>query len=411
MSDSVSPPQSWRRVRLGSVIADVQSGFACGERDPKGVIQLRMNNVDTRGNFVWDDFIRVPTDANTVAQYQLASGDVLFNNTNSAELVGKSALFTGYPEPVVFSNHFTRLRTHQDRLLPALLSAWLNHQWQLGVFERICNRWIGQSAVKPGKLLGMDLLLPPLPEQKIIVAILNDQMASMEQAKQAEDKRQEAASALLDAYLRSVFDANDAKAWPRKELLELCVKPGQYGTSQKSNDNGLGLPVLGMYHIHEGRIRWENVQHVDLEDGEVGKYLLRRGDLLFNRTNSAELVGKTAIYDLDKKAVFASYLIRFRLNTQNADPYFVSAYLNSRHGRDFIERNMARAIGQVNISASTMHKMPMPAPEVATQQRIGSMLRKRQDEIDEVKALLQAEGKAIGAMPTAILRKAFAGEL
>ena len=162
--------------------------------------------------------------------------------------------------------------------------------------------------------------------------------------------------------MREVFDSEECASWPKSELLELCEGPGQYGTSQKSNSECEGIPILGMYHIHEGRVRWENVSYVQLKDRDKGKYLLRRGDMLFNRTNSAELVGKTAVFDLEQEAVFASYLIRFRLDSELADSHFVCAYINSYHGRAFIERNMARAIGQVNISASTMHKMPIPVP-------------------------------------------------
>jgi type I restriction enzyme, S subunit len=82
-----------------------------------------MNNVNTRGNFVWDEFIRVPADKETVSRYQLKSGDVVFNNTNSIELVGKSALFRGYSESVVYSNHFTRLRVDPERLEPGFLAS------------------------------------------------------------------------------------------------------------------------------------------------------------------------------------------------------------------------------------------------------------------------------------------------
>ena len=102
-------PPAWRWVRLGEVIAEAQPGFACGARDLKGVVQLRMNNVDTRGNMVWKEFIRVPAEESVVNEYQLRTGDVLFNNTNSVELVGKSALFLGFREPVVYSNHFSGL--------------------------------------------------------------------------------------------------------------------------------------------------------------------------------------------------------------------------------------------------------------------------------------------------------------
>jgi len=199
-------PDGWRWVKLNKLIKEARSGFACGSRDIEGVIQLRMNNVDTRGNFNWKEFIRVPADKDIIEQYQLIENDVLFNNTNSTELVGKSALFLGHQEPVVYSNHFTRLRTFHDILLPELLSAWLNLQWYSGLFADICNRWIGQSAVKADKLLTFDFPLPPLPEQQRIASILQEQLAAVEKARKAAEEQLEAIKALPAACLRRAFD-------------------------------------------------------------------------------------------------------------------------------------------------------------------------------------------------------------
>lgn len=152
-------PDGWRWARLGEVLKEAQGGFASGERDPDGVIQLRMNNVTDRGQFDWSSFVRVPANLGVVDTYRLRPGDVLFNNTNSTDLVGKSALFEGYQEPIVFSNHFTRLRTKTDLLDPRLLAFWLQYQWRTRVFASICNRWIGQSAVQRDKLLPLEMPL------------------------------------------------------------------------------------------------------------------------------------------------------------------------------------------------------------------------------------------------------------
>ncbi len=201
-------PAGWRWVKLGEVLKDVLTGFACGERDEAGIIQLRMNNIDTRGNFLWDEFLRVPASPEVKARYGLVVDDVLFNNTNSTELVGKSAIFRGHQEAVVFSNHFTRLRPSRNALLPEFLAAWLLQHWQLGVFANICNRWIGQSAVKPSKLLALEIPLPPLSEQRRIAALLNDQLAAVERARKAAKEELAAINALPSALLRRAFNGD-----------------------------------------------------------------------------------------------------------------------------------------------------------------------------------------------------------
>lgn len=203
--DHESLPAGWRWVRLGDLIHEAQSGFAVGERDPNGVIQLRMNNVTTSGTFDWSSFIRVPADSKAIDFYRLAPGDVLFNNTNSTELVGKSALFEGHAETIVYSNHFTRLRTNVEKLDPRFLALWLQDEWRHGIFADICNRWIGQSAVKNDKLLGLEIALPPLPEQRRIAARLNVVMAEVARARVAAQSQLDAINALPAAYLRKAF--------------------------------------------------------------------------------------------------------------------------------------------------------------------------------------------------------------
>ena len=191
-----SLPKGWQWVKFGVVITESQPGFASGQRDSKGVIQLRMNNVDTRGNLIWDEFLRVPAEDAAIARYSLKPGDIVFNNTNSTELVGKSALFLAHDEPIVYSNHFTRLRVKPDLANPGFVTFWLISQWQIKTFEKICNRWIGQSAVKNDKLFELEFPLPPLDEQRRIASRLNEQLAAVESARKAAEEQLQAANAL-----------------------------------------------------------------------------------------------------------------------------------------------------------------------------------------------------------------------
>jgi len=164
-----------------------------------------------------------------------------------------------------------------------------------------------------------------------------------------------------------------------------------------------------MANLGEGRIRSEATGVVQLSDGEIDKYRLEDGDVLFNRTNSAELVGKTAVFKGRRQAVFASYLIRFRIDSEQAEPEFISAYINSNDGRDFIRRNMARAIGQVNISASAMHRMPIPMPPLIEQARLVKVLNARLEVVNQMEQTIRAQLNALEALPAALLRLAFAG--
>jgi len=195
----------WRTARLGDLLTEAVSGFACGQRASDGVIQLRMNNVTRRGELDWSSVIRVPADKGLLDQYALRPGDVVFNNTNSTELVGKTAYFRGFNEPVVFSNHFTRLRTKAEFLAPDFLALWLRAQWLAGLFARMCDRWIGQSAVQRNKLLALEIYLPPLSEQKRIATLLLEQLEATAQAREKLQVQLGELEKLPAALLRAAF--------------------------------------------------------------------------------------------------------------------------------------------------------------------------------------------------------------
>ena len=404
-------PAGWKWTKLRDAISDLRPGFACGERDTTGVVQVRMHNVSTDGSFNWGELIRVPSSYTDMSKYWVEPGDVLFNNTNSVELVGKSTIFSGFTEPIVFSNHFSRLRTDPGALEADFLAKWLVLSWQQGLFASICNRWVGQAAVDRHKLLELTIPLPPLAEQKRIVGILSEQLATVERAKRAADERLEAARALQESFRLRLFQPATIQEWATHQLLELCEGKGQYGTSRKSNGNALGVPVLGMGNIRDGKVTWVDVKHIDLAVAERNKFQLLRGDLLFNRTNSAELVGKSAVYDGCQTAVFASYLVRFKLHADRADPRFICAYINSSLGRSFVRDHLTRAIGQANISASTMHNMPVPTPSLREQIQLSNALDEFDREISRLELAIAGSQQVLASMQSTLLRRAFSGEI
>ncbi|MEA2015077.1 MAG: restriction endonuclease subunit S [Thermodesulfobacteriota bacterium] len=159
----------WKLRELREVIVEAKSGFASGDRSNDGLVQLRMNNVSRRCQPSWDELTRIPVTPEEYSSHLLVKGDILFNNTNSEDLVGKSFLFEGYAEPVVFSNHFTRLRVDEDQIVPEYCALWIKRGFWIGLFQRRCQRWIGQAAVQQDNLLSLQILLPTLGEQKRIV--------------------------------------------------------------------------------------------------------------------------------------------------------------------------------------------------------------------------------------------------
>ncbi len=398
----------WPRVPVGKVLAHVQAGFASGERAKDGVIQLRMNNVDTQGRVVWDSYLRVPACPETIDEYRLLHGDVVFNNTNSTALVGKSALFVGHAEPVVYSNHFTRLRAQRDALSPAYLSAWLNHEWQSGTFAKICNQWIGQSAVKADKLLSLSIPVPPLAEQERIADRLTEQLAAVERARQAARERLAAAKALPAAYLREVFDGPKDGGWETCTVGELVRAPIRTGISKpgrpESNKSCLTLSAV------RGRtLLLEACKPTEVCDSEAEGNWLRPGCFYVVRGNgNRELVGRGAFAPdpLPRPILFPDLLFQLDL-CEYVDPSFFWFLWSSTLVRRDIEERARTAAGIYKINTSNLKSLVLSLPPLPDQRRLSIELTKRFAAAEQLIEGLRAELASIEAMPAALLREAF----
>lgn len=406
-------PPGWRWIVLKGAIREAQAGFACGERDPQGIVQLRMNNLDTRGNFIWDAVLRVPHIVNNIERYHLLPGDVLFNNTNSTELVGKSALFEEYPEPIVYSNHFTRLRTDEQALLPDFLTSWLNYQWQQGVFAAICNRWIGQSAVKAEKLLNLEFPLPPLPEQQRIAALLKEQLAAVEKARLAAQARLAAIKALPAAYLRQVFPQPGqpiSTGWRWVKLGEVCeLNPRRPYIERKDNTPTSFIPMDAV-DARSGTV----INKIVLPYHEIKKgytYFAER-DVLFAKITPCMQNGKHVIAkDLVDGIGYGT--TEFHVLRPGVDilPEWVWFFVRQPDLLFKATQYFTGAVGQQRLPLDYLAGLEIPLAPLPDQHRITTHLKEQLTTVDQSRLAAEAELAAINALPAALLRRAFNGEL
>lgn len=171
------------------------------------------------------------------------------------------------------------------------------------------------------------------------------------------------------------FDLPTGWEWCRINDVAVSLN---YGTSEKSNQSGR-LPVLRMGNLQDGKIDWNNLKYTS--DPAIEKrYSLRPGSVLFNRTNSAELVGKTALYRGEQPAAFAGYLIHIA-QANEVSSEFLNLVMNSPHARDWCWTAKSDGISQSNISGSKLATMLFPLPPLNEQKRIVAR-------VDEIMAIL-----------------------
>ena len=200
----------WPFVALGEIAKDIKAGFACGKGKigTEGIPHIRPMNLTEDGQFTWRGLKRISEeDFRGREDYALLPGDVLFNNTNSKELVGK----TCYIDEKInggYSNHITRIRVDGEQCISSFLAHVLHAAWRKGVFLERANKWIGQAGINTKSLNEFQIPLPPLEVQREIVAEIAGYQKVINGAR-----------AVVENYRPHIHIDLD---WPVVELGEVC---------------------------------------------------------------------------------------------------------------------------------------------------------------------------------------------
>ncbi len=242
--------------------------------------------------------------------------------------------------------------------------------------------------------------------QRRIASELKERLAEARRIEDAAGRQQEAVFACTGAVLRGALEVvhgSHVDEVPLGSVLERT----QYGSSDLSNKEGRGARMIRMGNIVNGRLDLSDVVHVDLTPAEVAKYRLDPGDILINRTNSPELVGKSALFNEPEEYVFASYLIRLTPDPERCRADYLQAVLTSSVGRSYIDQKKHQSVGQANINATEIKAMPLPLPLVPEQEAVLKEIERAQPLIDQMSAAAEKAVEAAAALPDAILREVF----
>jgi type I restriction enzyme S subunit len=250
--------------------------------------------------------------------------------------------------------------------------------------------------------------------------IQNDVVAAIEQQLTRIDA---AAAALLgakakvrrfrNAALNEVVPARGAavpNGWRWASVGELAPLV-QYGTSAKTTPDPHGVPVLRMGNIVDGHLDIHDLKYLRAAHAEFPELLLEDGDVLFNRTNSPELVGKAAVYKgVPSPCSFASYLIRVHVGPDLL-PEFLVHSLNGSFGRRWIADVVSQQVGQANVNGSKLKAFRIPVPPIAEQERLVGIAASRLALVEESEVEIRKNLLRARSLRQAVLRRAFAGRL
>ncbi|MBE3714908.1 hypothetical protein HJ209_03065 [Vibrio parahaemolyticus] len=367
---------SWPVVALRKLLTDVQPGFASGKDLDEGTLQVRMNNVKPDGSWDWSKKRIVPASKKQKEKYSLLVGDILFNATNSAEQVGKSALYSySVEETVCFSNHFLRLRTDNAKLLPEYLVRYLSYLWHIRMFENMVDAWVNQATVRREDFLNLEIPLPPLAEQKRIASILDKADAIRRKRQQAID--------LADDFLRAVFldmfgdPVMNPKGWDISRLPSHGTFKN--GLNFSKEDSGISLRYLGVgdFKSLTTITDMQSLGRVELNECPAKDYLLKNGDLVFVRSNGNKaLVGRCiSVYPDDEALTFSGFCIRYRVEDSEIEPEYLNYLLRTPSMKQAMLKGGQGANIQ-NINQKILSSLSIPLPPLQHQQVFCEVVKK-----------------------------------
>jgi type I restriction enzyme S subunit len=266
------------------------------------------------------------------------------------------------------------------------------------------------AAIRPADVLSYEMPLPPLAEQRRVVARIEELSDLVFEAKSLRHSAVLERDAIVGSHISKLFLNGVAQGWMPGTLGD-SITHVSYGTSEKASHDSSGTPILRMGNIQNGRLDLRDLKFLHLSPNGREKVLLNQGDILINRTNSAEIVGKCAVFDSPGDFGFASYLIRVRVDRSRANPRLIAAYINSPLGRAYMFTEKRQMTGQANVNAKKLMKLPITLPPFSSQCRIVAELDALQAEVDALKRLQAETAAELDALLPAILDRAFRGEL
>lgn len=261
--------------------------------------------------------------------------------------------------------------------------------------------------------------LPPFAEQQRIVDRIESLFAKLDEAKEKAQAVVDSFETRKAAILHKAFTGElTAKwreehgvrmdSWEKKSVGELCISL-KYGTAKKSDASG-NVVVLRMGNLQQGEIDWSDLAYSkDPED--IEKYKLYPGDVLFNRTNSAALVGKTAIYRGEHPAIYAGYLIKLDYDHDKIIGDYLNYALNTLDAKKYCNSVKTDGVNQSNINAKKIGAYSFNVSSIPEQEKIVSVIQKLLSKEQQAKEAAEAVLDQIDLMKKSILACAFRGEL
>jgi type I restriction enzyme S subunit len=323
----------------------------------------------------------------------MRKGDILFGRRNTYLRRVSIA-----PHDGLFSAHGMILRAKTERINSEYLPFFIASDYFMDEAIRISVGSLSPT-VNWKELKELEFTIPALEEQEKMVKTL---LA----ANDLKEKYEELL-AITDDLVKSQFielfgrPEDNNLGWVMGTIRDI-VSDVRYGSSRQASPDGK-YPYIRMNNItYGGELDLTDLKRINIPDNELPKCTVRRGDVLFNRTNSKELVGKTCLYDRDETMVLAGFVIRVRMNDK-ATPEFLVQYMNLQYVKELLLSMCKAACGQANINAQELQNIPIYIPPMDIQKQFIAL----KQQTDKSKFELKQNIENINSLMRSLMRQDF----
>jgi type I restriction enzyme, S subunit len=439
-------PKGWISTKIGNIVRLINGrAFKPIEWSKQGLPIIRIQNLNNdKAEFNFCNF-RVED------KYLIDNGTLLFAWSGTPGTSFGAHIWN--KGKAILNQHIFKVEINNDYLDKYFLKYALNQNLNEYIFN--AHGAAGLAHITKDKFENSFIQIPPLNEQKRIVSKIEELFSKLDAGIEYLKKSQILLKQYRQSVLKYAFEGKLTEKWreinktksPDKIIIDKLInlnknyeeinqdskvyemnsfptewswirvsnitKKLQYGSSDKALGEIVGIPVLRMGNIIEGKLFYDNLKYYPRNWIHLDEFLLEEGDILFNRTNSAELVGKTAVYQrsVHPKVVFASYLIRIKILMDIYLPKLLSYFINSIYGRRYIKSAVSQQVGQANVNGKKLSNMPIPFIPFEEQFQIVKELDKLLSITENLEKTINQNMNYCKNMQKSILRTAFEGEL
>ena len=432
---------NWQKVKIGDFLFERKGRY---KPNYEQIVNLpRIEKIDFSGNF------HIGNKDSKTDMILIKDGDLVISGINVAK--GAIGIYSG--EDVTATIHYSSYTFDSNKINVEYFKRFLKSSEFIELLNEQVKGGI-KTEIKPKHILPLEIQLPDINTQAQIVQHfenVEDDIADvtkevLKQESLLKKLKQTILQEAIEGKLTAKYRAKNPDIGTAKKLLEQIktekeklikekkIRPSkplspinedeipfdippswewcrlgdiangfQYGTSTKSKINGR-VPVLRMGNIQNGRVLLEELVYTDNES-EIEKYSIEYNDLLFNRTNSRKLVGKTAIYSFQEKAIYAGYLIKYSMILSNS--HYINYVMNSPFHYQWCAKVRSDAIGQSNINATKLQSYIVPLPPLEEQKEIVATIEKLFTLCNELESEINQNKTTVDNLMVTVLKESF----